>query len=266
MYHKNFSTNMRTFLACALCLLFVLPACAQKKKHPLARLFGIYLMPESELSRLPSARKGLIFANEEGLSGSDGCNSFWGKYSYSATEGFKIGEIASTEKKCLREEDSFSPRMLSAAKTFHIEKNRVIFYGVDGRETGRLFAVENLEASQTLPAGDWKLVACNHPLFEAVRKEKREPFLRVEADKQFVVCYHNEKKGDWRSINYFAGHYNVGEANFMFHINATAGALSMPEGEDAQLAEELRNVSTWALKDKRLIFRQGELEFIFEKL
>jgi hypothetical protein len=79
------------------------------------------------------------------------------------------------------------------------------------------------------------VVETNAPNFEAVKAENREPWLRLSKDGSFVVCYHKDKK-DWRSINYFAGKYNMTRDKLFFAIDSNAGVLSMPNGEDGQLA------------------------------
>jgi hypothetical protein len=209
-----------------------------------------------------------MFTDKNSLRGHDGCNTFWGDYSYTPENGFKVTRLIHTELKCREDDSLFSVGFLSQAYSFEREGCEIVFFDKKKQEIIRLFSfVDVKEKSETLPTGDWKVVESNTPDFQAVKEAGREPYLRFLKDGRFVVNYNKDKK-NWTKINYFSGYCNMNkqDKNIYFDVNAESGSLVMPNGEDSQVAQHFKMAQYWEMKGKQLIIRSGEYYFVLESL
>lgn len=77
---------------------------------------------------------GFTLANDNKITGGDGCNGFWGKYEIDEKNSrIVFDDIISTEKECPNKKN-FSIYSISSAKFFVIKKNKLIFYDNDKKE------------------------------------------------------------------------------------------------------------------------------------
>jgi heat shock protein HslJ len=249
---------------------FTLESQAQKTSKvgtPTDKIIGIYWMTAQEKEANTSRKQGFSFSDSRNFTGYDGCNSFYGSFTYSEKEGFRIKNIITTELECIEKAPLFQTGFFYSAKSFEVKQNELFFYDAHKKEVARFVSFTNPDKKELpVPTGDWKMVDSNHQYFQTVQQAKREPYLRLLKDRRFVVCYNNDKSKSWTEVNYFAGYCNANEKQLFFQINANASVLSMPEGEDSYLAQSLQYAQTWEMKGKQLVIKNGETYFVFEKL
>jgi hypothetical protein len=274
-YHYPNLQRMKAIMFFSFSLLACLfPSTAKSQLHTIPapleaidELTGIYWFPMSEKG-VAYPRKGFMFTDKHSLRGHDGCNAFWGDYSYIPEKGFQVKRLIHTELKCIEGADLFSVGFLSQAYSFELQGCEIVFFDKKKQEIIRLFSFVNVqEKSEILPTGDWKVVESNAPDFQAIKEASREPYLRLTKDGRFVVNYNKDKK-NWTGVNYFAGYCNMNKQNknIFFYVNAEASSLAMPNGEDAQVAHHFKMAQHWEMKGKQLIIRSGEHYFVLESI
>ncbi|TAE19481.1 MAG: META domain-containing protein [Bacteroidetes bacterium] len=128
---------MKRYMLLWLCAFLCLPAVqAQTTKTSLKDLVGKVWYPIQR----QDAGYGFTFNSETEISGSDGCNTFHVKYSYSPRKGFSLGEQVSTRKFCLVQEDDFGVSFLINSKRFVLEGEKLTFYDNAGFEVMTLYS------------------------------------------------------------------------------------------------------------------------------
>lgn len=235
----------------------------QNHKNPFEDIIGIYWMSKY----VPESRnQGFMFTSKNTFTGFDGCNTFQGGFSYDNSSGFILKNMPTTELRCREDNKKFDNSFFYAAFSFEIKQNQIIFYNKEKKEIKRLVALQSMEEKEkNIFLGEWKMTESNHEYFKLVQKNKSEPYLRLLKNLSFVICYHQDKSKGWRQLNYFAGYYNFNQKDVFFYVNSTATASAMASGEDAILAHSLKGASFWEFKNDKIVMKNQDIYFVFEK-
>ncbi len=229
---------------------------------------GIYFMPQSELEKKTSPKRGLVFHNNKSFQGYDGCNTFYGEFSFDEKqEKFQIKSIKSTELRCRNNDDLFKTDFFYATKSFEIKNNGIIFYDKDKKVVNALFSLVDLDKTPlNIPIGKWKMTKSNSQFFEMVYKNKCEPHIEITKNRRFVLCYDKNKKENWKKTNYLEGYSNFNQNTVFFYTDASVSVGQDLEGNDGELAHLVLYAQNWTLENNTLTLKNGETFFIFEKI
>ncbi|TAE74262.1 MAG: META domain-containing protein [Bacteroidetes bacterium] len=270
---KNYYLFMKLF---TIFLIFLFACSSEKKiskeakinnqndKNPFEQIIGIYWMSKY----IPTSHhQGFMFTSKNSFTGFDGCNTFKGSFSYDNLSGFKLKNMPTTELKCQEGKKKFDNSFFYSAFSFEIKENQIIFYDKEKKEIKCLVSLQNIEEKEkNIFLGEWKMTESNHEYFKSVQKNKTEPYLRLLKNLSFVICYHHDKSKGWTQINYFAGYYNFNKKDVFFYVNSMATASAMDSGEDTTLAYSLKDANFWEFKNDKIVIKNQDIYFIFEKL